>query len=56
MHHVFPKMAWFEIPGYWRANREKVLAHNGNYYFRGYGEIARKWLFKPVFVPAHPRF
>ena len=56
VHHVFPKMAWFEIPGYWRANREKVLAHNGNYYFRGYGEIARKWLFKPAFVPSHPRF
>ena len=56
VHHVFPKMAWFEIPGYWRANREKVLAHNGNYYFRGYGAIARRWLVKPVFVPAHPRF
>ena len=56
VHHVFPKMAWFEIPGYWRANRAKILAHNGEYYFRGYGEIAGKWLFRPVFVPAHPRF
>jgi fatty acid desaturase len=55
VHHLYPKMAWFEIPGFWRANRDKVLAHNGHYYFRGYGEIARRWLVKPVFVPVHPR-
>jgi fatty acid desaturase len=56
VHHVYPKMAWYEIPSFWRAHREKVLAHNGNYYFRGYGEIASKWLLKPVFIPSHPRW
>ncbi len=40
VHHVFPKMPWWQIPAYWRAHREQILAHNGNLYFRGYGEIA----------------
>jgi len=56
VHHVFPKMPWWQIPGYWRANREQILAHNGSLYFRGYGEIGRKWLLKPIFTPAHPRW
>jgi fatty acid desaturase len=56
VHHVFPKMPWWQIPEYWRANRAQVLAHNGKLYFAGYGEIARKWLLKPIFTPPHPRW
>jgi fatty acid desaturase len=56
VHHLFPKMQWWRIPGYWRTNRAKILEHNGNYFFAGYGEIARKWLLKPVFKPPHPRW
>jgi fatty acid desaturase len=56
VHHVFPRMPWWEIPGYWRAHRQQVLAHNGHLYFRGYGEIARRWLLKPIFTPPHPRW
>lgn len=56
VHHLYPKMPWYAIPAFWRANRERVLAHNGNYYFRGYGEIARRWLLRPVFVPSHPKY
>ena len=55
-HHLHPKMAWWRLPAYWRANRERLLAHNGGYFFSGYGEIARRWLFEPVFAPAHPRW
>jgi fatty acid desaturase len=56
VHHVFPKMPWWQIPAYWRANRAQILSHNGNLYFTGYGEVARKWLFRPVFTPPHPRW
>ena len=56
VHHTFPKMAWYAIPRFWRENRDKVLAHNGHYYFRGYYQIARRWLLAPVFVPAHPKY
>ena len=55
VHHLNPKMPWWEIPPFWRAHREQVLSHNGQYYFSGYGEIARKWLLRPVFPPPHPR-
>jgi fatty acid desaturase len=54
VHHLYPQMAWFEIPGFWRRHREKLLEHNGHYVFPGYFDIARRWLLKPVFVPAHP--
>jgi fatty acid desaturase len=56
VHHVFPKMPWWEIPGYWRAHRSQILAHNGGLHFKGYGEIARQWLVKPIFMPPHPRW
>ena len=56
VHHVFPKMPWWQIPAYWRAHREQVLKHNGNLYFRGYGEVAARWLLKPIFTPPHPRW
>jgi fatty acid desaturase len=55
VHHVFPKMPWWQIPAYWRSHREQILAHNGRLYFKGYGEIAAQWLFKPIFQPPHPR-
>ena len=54
VHHLHPQMAWYEIPGYYRRNRAELLAKNGSYLFPGYGEIARRWMFKPVFVPIHP--
>jgi fatty acid desaturase len=44
IHHLYPAMPWFEIPRFWRQHREKLLAHNGNYRFAGYREIARRWL------------
>jgi fatty acid desaturase len=56
VHHLFPRMPWWQIPGYWRAHRAQVLAHNGNYIFSGYGAIARAWLVNPVFLPPHPRW
>jgi fatty acid desaturase len=56
VHHVFPRMPWWQIPAYWRKNRRQILAHNGALYFKGYGEIAARWLAKPIFAPPHPRW
>ena len=55
VHHLYPRMPWYEIPAFFRANRDRVLGHNGGYYFRGYAVVARRRLFRPVFTPAHPR-
>jgi fatty acid desaturase len=54
VHHVYPALAWHKIPRVWREQRERILAHNGGFVFRGYGEIARRWLATPNFVPVHP--
>lgn len=54
-HHLHPRMPWFEIPRFYREHRAKLLAHNGDYVFRGYWEVARRWLLKPAFLPVHPK-
>lgn len=54
VHHLQPAMPWFEIPGYYRRHREELLATNDHFHFRGYAEIARRFLLRPVFHPVHP--
>jgi fatty acid desaturase len=53
-HHLKPTMPWYDIPSYYRANRVELLKGNGHFVYRGYGELARRWLFVPVFSPVHP--
>jgi hypothetical protein len=48
-------MPWYDIPAYYRLHRHRLMELNGNYVFRGYFEIARRWLLRPVFTPIHPR-
>lgn len=54
IHHRHPRLAWWRIPGYWRRHRAQVLRDNGDFHFSGYTDVARRWLFKPVFKPVHP--
>ena len=56
VHHRSPTMPWYELPGHFRRNRAAVLAANGNFYYRGYGEIVRRYLVRPVFRPIHPQW
>jgi fatty acid desaturase len=53
-HHLRPTIPWYELPRFYRENRAKLLRHNDNFVFRGYWEITRQYLFRPVFVPVHP--
>ena len=54
VHHVFPALPWWKVPRVWRQHRERIQAHNGGFVFRGYGEIAQRWLVTPNFIPVHP--
>jgi fatty acid desaturase len=54
VHHVFPTLPWWKVPRVWRQHRERIQAHNGGFVFRGYGEIAQRWLVTPNFIPIHP--
>jgi fatty acid desaturase len=53
-HHLHPAMPWYEIPRHYRENRGELLQGNGQYVFTGYGELARRFMFTPVFHPSHP--
>jgi hypothetical protein len=47
-------MPWYEIPRYYRENRAALLAGNGEFVYRGYALLARRYFLKPVFSPVHP--
>lgn len=53
-HHLRPMIPWYELPAFCRKHRAKLLEHNGGFVWRGYGEIFRRFLVRPVFVPRHP--
>lgn len=54
VHHLHPTMPWYEIPGYFRKNRDAMLAANGGYYISGYWPLVRDYWRKPAFSPIHP--
>lgn len=54
VHHERPAVAWFRLPNIWREERDKVMRENGNYYISGYGEVARRWLFRRREPLVHP--
>jgi fatty acid desaturase len=53
-HHLQPTLPWFELPAYYRKHREALLAANDHFIYRGYAQIARLFLLRPVFHPVHP--
>jgi fatty acid desaturase len=55
-HHERPDLPWHALPTYYRANRDRLLRENGGLLYRGYREIARHFLLRPVDTPAHPYF
>jgi fatty acid desaturase len=55
-HHERPDLSWHELPAYYRAHRDRLLHENGGLLYRGYREILRRFLLRPVDSPAHPFF
>lgn len=53
-HHEAPGIAWYDLPAYYRAHKERLLKDNCGYLMRGYGELARRWGLKPKEPIAHP--
>lgn len=54
-HHERPRLPWYRLPSYYRANKERLIVDNCAYLMHGYSEIARRWLFKPKEPVAHPK-
>jgi fatty acid desaturase len=53
-HHERPELAWYELPRWYRANRDRLIRANGGLVYDGYGEVARRFLVTPHDTPIHP--
>ena len=54
VHHGAPRLPWYRLPAMWRRHRAQVLAKNGGYLYRGYGELAQRHLWTPKEPVVHP--
>lgn len=58
VHHAYPSLAWYRIPGFFRENRARFLRMNGGYRYQSYSEVFRRFGFRPkepVAWPIEPR-
>jgi fatty acid desaturase len=56
VHHRWPGVPWYRLPGLYRARRDEILAWNGGYLIEGYRTIARRFLLRPKDHPIHPDY
>ncbi len=54
VHHDKPGLPWYRIPAFYRQRRALFLASNGGYFYKGYGEVARRHFFRAKEQPLHP--
>ncbi len=55
-HHERPGLAWYRLPNWYRQERDRLLAKNGGLVYRGYAEVARRYLLAPHDQSVHPQF
>ena len=55
VHHEHAGMPWFMVKPYYLANKEYVLAKNGHFFYRGYGQIIKRYLLKQKDSPVYER-
>jgi fatty acid desaturase len=53
-HHECPILPWYEIPAWYRANRDRLIGANGGLVYDGYLEVARRFLLQPHDGLLHP--
>lgn len=53
-HHARPSVAWYKLPGLASTLDSSAKAHAGAGLYRGYLDLARKFLVRPFDGPVHP--
>jgi fatty acid desaturase len=53
-HHADPSAPWYRRPAIYRSRRGELLAGNDGYWFGGYGEVLRRYLFARREPITHP--
>jgi len=54
VHHGHPRLAWYDLPGFYRARRERFLTKNGHYWYPSYGAVFARYFVTPKDPVAHP--
>jgi len=54
VHHMHPRVPWYDLPAMFRANRDLYLQRNGGYYYRSYAEIFARHLLRAKDPVPHP--
>jgi fatty acid desaturase len=54
VHHAYPSAPWRRLPTLYAEHREALLQANGGLVYRGYAEVARRFLLRPHDVLVHP--
>lgn len=55
LHHLKPATPWYRLPALYAADRAALTARNGGLVYRGYADIARRYLLRPHDAALHPR-
>ncbi|WP_421780262.1 fatty acid desaturase [Kiloniella litopenaei] len=58
VHHAYPTVAWYKLPGIFQKNRQRFLEMNRGYSFKNYAEIFKRFSFsqkEPVAYPFTPK-
>ncbi|MCP9481705.1 fatty acid desaturase [Shimia sp. CNT1-13L.2] len=54
VHHMHPKVAWYNLPVLFRDNRDRYMSRNDSYYFRSYREIFSLYFLRAKDPVPHP--
>jgi fatty acid desaturase len=55
VHHDLPSLPWYLLPRVYAGRREAYSARSGGFQVNGYGELMRRYGFRPIDAPVHPR-
>lgn len=55
VHHDLPSLPWYLLPRVYGARRAAYNARSGGFQINGYGELMRRYGFRPIDAPVHPR-
>ena len=58
VHHMYPHISWYALPGLYRAEKEKFMQRNRGYIYKNYRQLFAQYFLRskePVPHPLWPR-
>ena len=54
VHHMHPRVAWYDLPALYQSRKDHYLRRNGGYYFASYGDVIARYFLKAKDPVVHP--